>query len=111
MPIYEFECPEHGVFEELRSISECSTPALCQGCGALAARILSRPNLAALPRSEVIARDRNEKSRFEPTVSNGPSLPTEGRSRSVHKHKHEPAKKPGEACVYSGPRPWVIEHG
>lgn len=41
MPIYEYECEEHGVFEELNSIS--SEPfTKCPKCGKESKRIMSK---------------------------------------------------------------------
>lgn len=101
MPIYEYECESHGVFEQLRSMADHRAPAACPTCDGEARRILSAPTLSAMPRSQVVARDRNERSRHEPTVSKGP---THG-----HDHHHKP-KKADKLHVYSGPRPWVMEH-
>lgn len=102
MPIYEYECRGHGVFEEIRSLADHQLPAACPSCRTDSPRILSRPNLSAMPRSQVIARDRNEKSRHEPTVSKGPTC--------GHQHEAKPKPKPDQLQVYSGPRPWVMEH-
>ena len=33
MPIYEWTCPDHGVFEELRSVKAFSKTAKCPECG------------------------------------------------------------------------------
>jgi len=93
MPLYEFECAAHGVFEKQRSISAASEPADCPECDEKARRILSAPNLACMPRSQVIARDRNEKSRHEPRVAQRSQL----------------AQQPQKPVVTSG-RPWAIEH-
>jgi putative FmdB family regulatory protein len=99
MPLYEYECRKDGVFELTRPISEASRPARCPACRRSAARILSLPNVALLSRSEVIARDRNEKSRHEPrivTASDGP-LPGRKRPRRLQSQHHG--------------RPWALEHG
>lgn len=41
MPVYEFICPQHGVFEKNRLYKESSSPATCKECGIKCARILS----------------------------------------------------------------------
>lgn len=102
MPIYEYQCSDHGIFEQLRSLSEWTLPGDCPHCAEPARRILSRPNLASVPRSEMIARDRNEKSRHEPTVSRTPDC--------GHDHKAQPKLDRTKTHVYTGPRPWVMEH-
>jgi len=41
--IYEFRCPEHGIFEAYRTISNCSDPEPCPECMTLSGRIISLP--------------------------------------------------------------------
>ena len=102
MPLYEYKCTTHGVFERLRSMSECRLPADCPTCQMSAVRILSRPHLTSVSPAERIARDRNERSRHEPQVARTPC---------GHTH-HAPVAKPPARTpqVYKGPRPWVMEH-
>lgn len=95
MPIYEFECQEHGVFETTKSLAQARDPAQCPDCGRGAPRILSLPSLARLSRSVVKARDVNEKSRHDPKV--------------VTRQKGgAPAPAPARAAAA---RPWMIGHG
>jgi putative FmdB family regulatory protein len=68
MPIYEFECREHGVFELTRSVAEAREDAPCLACGIAARRILSLPSFSKMPRAIVKAHDVNERSRHEPRV-------------------------------------------
>jgi putative FmdB family regulatory protein len=68
MPLYEYECRDHGVFEQSRRVAEALEDAPCPSCTRDAPRIVSMPSLACMERSQVKARDRNERSRHEPTV-------------------------------------------
>jgi putative FmdB family regulatory protein len=68
MPLYEFECIDHGVFELERGMAHASERAVCHVCQREAPRIMSLPNLAQVPRSQAIARERNEKSQHEPRL-------------------------------------------
>ena len=43
MPMYEYQCEAHGVFEAVRSLHEAALPEPCPDCGDHAARILSAP--------------------------------------------------------------------
>jgi putative FmdB family regulatory protein len=105
MPLYEYECRDHGIFENLGTIAQSRQPAACPTCDALCSRIVSAPHLACLPRAQVLARDRNERSRHEPKVSSS-SRP------SAHEHACEARSSPNRALTtYKGARPWVIEHG
>ena len=45
-PIYEADCPEHGVFEEIKSFSESDDPLECPDCAASCERIISLPAVA-----------------------------------------------------------------
>jgi putative FmdB family regulatory protein len=104
VPLYEYECPEHGVFEAMNVMARSAEPAACPTCDARSPRIVSAPRLASLPRAQVLARDRNERSRHEPRVSSRPDLDSEG-----HCHRHAKAAPRG-LRGYHGARPWVIEH-
>ena len=99
MPIYEYECAEHGLFEELRPMQRSSEGAECPTCQSLAARVLSATRTNLVPRSVSTAIGRNEKSQHSPDVR-------------AHAHPHHHAKpKPGQLQAYRGKRPWVMEHG
>ena len=41
MPIYEYSCPEHGRFEELRPVEARTIPALCPECDKISERVMS----------------------------------------------------------------------
>lgn len=43
MPRYEYDCPEHGVFEQIADINRNGHPEPCPACGELSPRIMSRP--------------------------------------------------------------------
>lgn len=107
MPIYEYECQSHGTFEELCPSTQRDAPLRCPQCNEPSRRRMSSPRLCGLPRAVMEAHARNERSRHEPRVQ--------------HRHEgctqaHRPSTQPsqqrgGPGYVYSGPRPWVIEHG
>ena len=98
MPIYEFECSEHGCFELTRPMARVREPAACPECGALAKRLLSAPNLATGSAVGRKATAINERSQHEPRVS----------ERHVSKASGEPEKR----AVYTsrGGYPWAIGH-
>lgn len=68
MPLYEYECSTHGVFELTRSMQESRLDASCPLCASAAPRILSLPALSALDPAARIAHTRNERSQHEPRV-------------------------------------------
>jgi putative FmdB family regulatory protein len=96
MPIYEYECLEHGVFEEQRKVAESGAAGACPHCLQASPRIVSAPSLGRLERSQVRAIERNEKSRHEPRI-----VRTEPpRSR--------PEVRPMRSAM--GGYPWAIGH-
>jgi putative FmdB family regulatory protein len=105
VPIYEYECRTHGVFELLKSVSQAYEAGLCPLCDTPGRRLISIPTLAAMARSEVIARDRNERSSHEPRLSSTP-----GSCNHAGPCNHGRKPPPGKLKAYHGKRPWVIEH-
>lgn len=97
MPLYEYECREHGVFELVRPMAESRLGAPCPRCGLLSARILSTPARLCLPRATRVAHERNERSRHEPKL-----VQREAVSSS-------PVQSP--PLRHGGGRPWALEHG
>jgi putative FmdB family regulatory protein len=112
MPMYEYECSDHGVFELLKALAQYAEPACCPECDQRAERVLSAPRLSGLMRPGMIAHARNEQSRHEPR-----------HARSIHDcahpHHKQPEARPTQRREpakptlkkYTGVRPWVIEHG
>ncbi|HSY23736.1 MAG TPA: zinc ribbon domain-containing protein [Polyangiaceae bacterium] len=97
MPLYEYECSEHGVFDDQRRMSEFAAPSSCPVCARPAPRVLSAARIRGLPRAELTARDRNERSAHEPRIlvraRDAPLAP----------------RQPGQACE-SPSRPWMLGH-
>lgn len=106
MPLYEYECEEHGAFDAFRPIAEVNAPIDCPSCGRLAARVFTVPRTRTLAAHTRIGMERNEKSRHEPHVcgagcSHGHAKPKAAASGAGASPKLE---------AYTGPRPWVVEH-
>lgn len=97
MPLYEYECDRHGVFEAWAGMSRSSEPAPCPSCQSAAARILSAVRGAQLAAGEVRARDRNERSKHEPRIA---------RAQRVAR---DPEVKPKLQRAH-GSRPWALGH-
>lgn len=102
MPIYEYECSQHGVFDELRPMSRSAEGAECPTCQSLAPRVLSATRTNLVPRSVSTAKSRNEKSQHAPEVR--------AHGQNHHDH-HHPKPRAGQLQAYRGARPWVMEHG
>lgn len=115
MPLYDYKCAQHGLFQELGEMADHAKPAPCPHCGQPAGRVIRLPT-AALNRDPTRrqADARNERSRHEPLIST--------RDQRDHDHHHALAcgagKERNSAALYlpdgskifpSG-RPWMISH-
>ena len=98
MPIYEFECADHGLFELSRPMAQMRDPAECPECGEHGKRLLSAPNLATGSATGRRAAAVNERSQHEPRIV----------KREAPRATGEPAKR----TVHSshGGYPWAIGH-
>ena len=98
MPIYEFECADHGLFELTRPMARMREPAECPECGEHGKRLLSAPNLAT---GSVVSRRAaavNERSQHEPRIV----------KREAPKATGEPVKRAVQSA--HGGYPWAIGH-
>ena len=115
MPLYEYECPDCGVYEQLRPISQSSQDGECPYCGLSAKRILSAPRLSILPAHTRQAHETNERSRHEPKVTKKSSCCAHG-TCSNHRGGASPPKgaapeaKPPLKTQAGVRRPWMISH-
>jgi len=118
MPLYEYECAQCGVFEEMRALTLAAEPCDCISCGTPAPRRLSIPQYASMSASRRVAHETNERSSHEPR-----------RSVSKSAAKGKKPHKPGCACcggaskgrssatylpdgskMFATKRSWMISH-
>lgn len=85
MAIYEYLCPEHGVFEAHAPIGSARAELPCPACGAGAPRIVSAPQVLGTRRSAWSdAIERSLRSAHEPdVVSRIPAAGQRPRVRTV----------------------------
>jgi putative FmdB family regulatory protein len=98
MPIYEYECANHGSFELTRAMAQVRDPAECPDCGKLGKRLLSAPNLASGSAVGRRAAAINERSQHEPRIV----------KRETPKASGDPAQRPVHSS--RGGYPWAIGH-
>ncbi len=112
MPVYEYQCANHGVISELRAIGQRDEPATCGQCGGSALRVISAPRLQLMSADNRRAWERNERSAHEPRRA----------TRAACGHAHhdggscssgQRAGAPAAATLKQGApgtRPWMLGH-
>lgn len=116
MPVYDYKCKDHGIFNELATMDESSNPCACPECGVMCARVIMiAPEIFGMDKDKKHAHELNERNQHEPTVS------TKDRRESDEQHsrgcgcekKLSPPKMfltdKGEKFFPSA-RPWMISH-
>lgn len=108
MPLYNYICDRHGLFDAWLPMSESGAPTACPTCGKDAARAISAPALASMDGGNRKAHQVNERSADSPRLvtKEEPGHPTK------HGHGHSHAHSHGRSHKHShGPsRPWMIGH-
>lgn len=117
MPVYDYKCREHGLFNTLATMEDSAKPVECPRCHVLSPRVIVLPpEIATMDPSKRAALDRNEKSRHEPVFSTA--------DRRAEDKDHSRAcgcgsPKPGKAMLFytadgkkmfPSMRPWMISH-
>lgn len=116
MPVYDYKCKEHGVFNDLATLEDADKPCPCPTCGELAARIIRLPpTVLQMPTDKKKAHELNERNQHEPTHS------TKARRKEDEQHargcgcekKMNHSKlmytAKGEK-MFPSMRPWMISH-
>lgn len=122
MPLYDYKCREHGLFQELVLLSEGGQPQPCPDCGTPAARVIVLPAtiLGLDPTHQAMAR--NERSQHEPRFST-PEHRAEDQAKQRHNQGcgcqicEDPALSSPKALYtadgkkwFPTARPWMISH-
>jgi len=105
VPIYEYRCPncEHE-FSELMSLKEYSPLRVCPECNMPSPRKISAAQLQKIKSSERIARERNERSIYEPIRVTR----THECTHDSCNHDKEHKKKGSLQQIREGTRPWML---
>ena len=110
MPLYEYRCSEHGLFDRLVPVAERGEQATCPHCGQPSPRVLvSAPRVPQLTPARREAFERNERAAHEPRRG---SLASEQAERQVHR----PLNPSGALYTADGKklfpvaRPWMLGH-
>ena len=127
MPVYDYKCPQHGVFHDLASMDMAAKPAACPQCRQLSPRIIMiPPEVLAMAPNKRKAMARNEEAKHQPIISTA-DVRAEKAARDQHAHKkgcgcsqHKPAGQSAlrQQVIYTADgsktfpsqRPWMISH-
>ena len=102
MPLYEYACPDCGLFSETRPMAKSALPAPCPRCASTAPRVLS----ATAVLGHGGARRRNRRD-VQPSLVTTRDRP-DGRARPDSSHGHVGAAHAGPQLA--GGRPWMLGH-
>ncbi len=110
MPVYEYWCEDHGLFEAMGSMNTYDQPAACPACSGQAARVmLTAPRLGASDRGVIQAHDTNAKAADSPKKlsQHGPGC---GCCSGGRKKESKTLHHPNGAKSFPSKRPWMIAH-
>jgi putative FmdB family regulatory protein len=110
MPVYEYWCATHGLFEAMRPMAAYAEPCDCPECGAAADRVLvTAPRLAAADRTRMQAHAVNERAADSPKKlsSHGPGCAC---CKGGAKPGRATLRRADGAKSFPGSRPWMISH-
>jgi len=128
MPLYDYKCPHHGVFQELAPMSEHDKPRACPQCQVQSARIIMiPPHIKNMLKEKMEAMERNEKAQHSPDVMTAAQFherEAEKKERQLfeNRHKHNSScgcgtKRKSNLMytaegnkMFPGMRPWMISH-
>jgi putative FmdB family regulatory protein len=120
MPLYTYECEDHGFFSDWRAMSESEQPLPCPMCGWLSERTVSAPYLGMASGLKHI-HGANEKSAHEPRVvrrRRGDPIPSHEVHRDLtvrhsHNHSHHGHSHSHDAngrTSHASHHPWMVRN-
>lgn len=111
MPLYDYECLEHGAFDCMRPIAESGAMQECPACGRPAPRVfVCTPRVLDMDPARRAAFATNERSAHEPRSSkrhvHGPGCGCGGKSG----RGTGAAQTADGGKTFLNRRPWMISH-
>ena len=117
MPLYDYHCPECGMFSTWGTIQDPHADAACPSCGQAATRQISAPSLAIMSADTRRAHERNEKSAHEPVHRRRSSCGCSGShtcgtgAKSAAADTTAATDKPAlQMQTKASARPWMLGH-
>lgn len=134
MPLYDYKCPQHGLFHDLATMAQSHEPNACPKCGTLSPRVIMiPPEVLAMAPAKRKAMDNNERAKHQPIISTADSRQEAAEIKRFEEkkgiilskskcgcHQHEHANQsalkqqvvllPDGSKVFPSQRPWMISH-
>ena len=138
MPVYDYKCPDHGVFNELAMMSESSKPCECPQCGLLSPRVVMiAPEVLDMAPARRQAQAANEKAQHQPIISTVDARAEAAEIKAFYAKREQSKKSHKSGCgcgshhgadpdrsslkqqvvflpdgskVFPSQRPWMISH-
>lgn len=117
MPVYDYKCPDHGIFHELATMDNSDKPVACPVCQKLSARvIMMAPGILDMSPVKRKAHQHNEQACHEPHHSTVETrLENEDRLKHGCGCKYEKRTSnlmytADGSKIFPSMRPWMISH-
>ncbi len=115
MPLYDYKCSQHGVFQEMVPVALGDKPCECPHCGQPSARvILVAPEVLNMAPEKRKAHETNERASHAPVFSTPESRDKKhGRHCGCEKKAEKSARAvylPDGSKIFPSARPWMISH-
>lgn len=110
MPLYDYRCPQHGLFDQLVSVAERGEYRPCPVCQASSARVIvTAPRVPQLAKAQRTAHERNERSAHEPARVN---LQKDGGAQRPNAPLTPSGAiyTPDGKKLFPAARPWMLGH-
>ncbi|MEM6409181.1 MAG: FmdB family zinc ribbon protein [Pseudomonadota bacterium] len=105
MPLYDYICAEHGVFQDMAPVSRFSEPCACPVCGMMSKRALTVPQLSTVAPLARKAHAVNERSADSPKRAKANGLTPSGPRIRSKARTHQDGSKSMPSS-----RPWMLSH-
>jgi len=117
MPVYDYKCPDHGVFNDLATLEQHQEPMACPVCQTLSPRVfVVAPSVLAMAPDKRKAIETNERNQHEPAYSSKDRRQFDDQHRAgcgCDDRKLSPSKLMYTAQgdkMFPSMRPWMISH-
>ncbi len=121
MPVYDYRCKQHGLFNEVQTLAQHAAPCRCPRCGVFCARVVVLPPMVsqvapAMKRAHVA----NERAQHAPRTRAEfeEHQCRHNESNGYCSHRENPLGQRKSGLLYTaqgeklfiGQRPWMISH-